>query len=147
MGARIVPFAGRAMPVQYTGIVDEHKAVRNAAGVFDVSHMGELSLRGEYATHVVDYLVTNDAKKLADGQAMYTCACNEQGTILDDLIVYSCAARRLARRLQRFEPRKDERPLRPGREIPLRLRGRERRHCTHRSSGPSGIRSARRHRR
>jgi aminomethyltransferase len=88
LGARIVPFAGWEMPVQYTGIVDEHQAVRTAAGLFDVSHMGELSLRGEYASHVVDYLVTNDTKTIADGQAMYTCACNEGGTILDDLIVY-----------------------------------------------------------
>jgi aminomethyltransferase len=88
LGGRIVPFAGWEMPVQYTGIVDEHEAVRTAAGLFDVSHMGELRMRGEWASHVVDYLVTNDAKKLADGQAMYTCACNEQGTILDDLIVY-----------------------------------------------------------
>src|SRR5580704_14206262 len=88
LGGRIVPFAGWEMPVQYTGIVDEHQAVRTAAGLFDVSHMGELRLRGEYASHVVDYLVTNDAKRLVDGQAMYTCACNEQGTILDDLIVY-----------------------------------------------------------
>jgi aminomethyltransferase len=62
--------------------------VRTAAGLFDVSHMGELRLRGEFAGHVVDHLVTNDAKKLVDGQAMYTCACNEGGTILDDLIVY-----------------------------------------------------------
>ncbi len=60
------------MPVQYTGIVDEHHAVRNAAGLFDVSHMGELSLRGEYSGHFVDYLVTNDAHTLADGQSMYT---------------------------------------------------------------------------
>jgi aminomethyltransferase len=88
LGGRIVPFAGWEMPVQYTGIVDEHQAVRNAAGLFDVSHMGELRLRGEHAAHVVDYLVTNDARKLVDGQAMYTCACNEGGTILDDLIVY-----------------------------------------------------------
>jgi aminomethyltransferase len=88
LGGRIVPFAGWEMPVQYTGIVDEHQAVRTAAGIFDVSHMGELRMRGQYAAQVVDYLVTNDAKKLVDGQAMYTCACNEQGTILDDLIVY-----------------------------------------------------------
>jgi len=88
LGARLVPFAGWEMPVQYTGIVDEHQAVRTAAGIFDVSHMGELRLRGEYAAHVVDYLVTNDAKKLVDGQAMYTCSCNERGVILDDLIVY-----------------------------------------------------------
>jgi aminomethyltransferase len=88
LGARIVPFAGWEMPVQYTGIVEEHQAVRTAAGLFDVSHMGELALRGEYAGHVVDYLVTNDAKKLSDGHAMYTCACNEHGKVLDDLIVY-----------------------------------------------------------
>jgi aminomethyltransferase len=88
LGGRLVPFAGWEMPVQYTGIVDEHVAVRTAAGLFDVSHMGELELRGEWAEHVVDYLVTNDVKRLVDGQALYTCACNERGTILDDLIVY-----------------------------------------------------------
>ncbi len=88
LGGRMVPFAGWEMPVQYTGIVDEHQAVRTAAGLFDVSHMGELRLRGEYAAHVVDYLITNDAKKLGDGQALYTCCCNEAGFILDDLIVY-----------------------------------------------------------
>ena len=88
LGGRLVPFAGWEMPVQYTGIVDEHVTVRTAAGLFDVSHMGELRLRGEFAAHVVDHLVTNDAKKLVDSQAMYTCACNEEGTILDDLIVY-----------------------------------------------------------
>jgi aminomethyltransferase len=91
-GGRMVPFAGFEMPVQYTGIVDEHQAVRTACGIFDVSHMGELSLRGEHAAAVVDYLITNDATKLVDGQALYTCACNEQGTILDDLIVYRAAA-------------------------------------------------------
>jgi aminomethyltransferase len=90
-GGRMVPFAGWEMPVQYTGIVDEHQAVRTGAGLFDVSHMGEISMRGEHAAAVVDYLVTNDAGKLADGQAMYTCACNERGTILDDLIVYRAA--------------------------------------------------------
>lgn len=88
---RMVPFAGFSMPVQYTGIVDEHEAVRKACGLFDVSHMGELELRGEGALGVVDGLITNDATKLEDGQALYTCACNEQGTILDDLIVYRAA--------------------------------------------------------
>jgi aminomethyltransferase len=90
-GARMVPFTGFEMPVQYTGIVDEHQAVRNACGIFDVSHMGELEMRGEHAATVVDYLITNDASKLVDGQALYTCACNEQGTILDDLIIYRAA--------------------------------------------------------
>jgi aminomethyltransferase len=88
---RMVPFAGWEMPIQYTGIVDEHQAVRTAAGLFDVSHMGELELKGEHAAAVVDYLVTNDASKLVDGQAMYTACCNEKGTILDDLIVYRAA--------------------------------------------------------
>jgi aminomethyltransferase len=90
-GGRLVPFAGFEMPVQYTGIVDEHVAVRTACGLFDVSHMGELEMSGEYAGQVVNYLITNDASKLVDGQALYTCACNEQGTILDDLIVYRAA--------------------------------------------------------
>ncbi len=93
-GGRLVPFAGFEMPVQYTGIVDEHTAVRTAAGLFDVSHMGELELRGQYAGAVVDYLVTNDVSKLGDGQALYTCACNEKGTILDDLIIYRASAER-----------------------------------------------------
>jgi aminomethyltransferase len=88
---RMVPFAGYSMPIQYSGIVDEHQAVRSAAGLFDVSHMGEISMTGEHAAAVVDYLVTNDTTKLVDGQAMYTCACNEGGTILDDLIVYRAA--------------------------------------------------------
>ncbi|HEX9295344.1 MAG TPA: glycine cleavage system aminomethyltransferase GcvT [Polyangiaceae bacterium] len=88
LGGRLVPFAGWEMPVQYAGIVEEHRAVRRAAGLFDVSHMGEIELQGEHAAAVVDYLVTGDAAALADGRALYTCACNERGTILDDLIVY-----------------------------------------------------------
>ena len=82
------------MPVQYKGLTDEHRAVRAAAGLFDVSHMGEMILSGEHAGAVVNYLITNDASKLADGQALYTCACNEHGTILDDLIVYRMGAER-----------------------------------------------------
>ena len=87
-GARIVPFAGWEMPVQYAGIAAEHRAVRSAAGLFDVSHMGEIELSGEHAAAVVDYVVTGDAAGLEDGKALYTCACNEAGTLLDDLIVY-----------------------------------------------------------
>jgi aminomethyltransferase len=94
LGARLVPFAGWEMPVQYTGIVDEHQAVRTTCGLFDVSHMGELEMRGEYAGAVVNYLITNDASKLEDGQALYTCACNAKGTILDDLIVYRASSDR-----------------------------------------------------
>jgi aminomethyltransferase len=94
LGARLVPFAGWEMPVQYDGIVAEHTAVRTRAGLFDVSHMGELEMSGRYAGEVVNYLVTNDVAKLADGQALYTCACNEGGTIADDLIVYRCSSDR-----------------------------------------------------
>ncbi len=95
LGARMVPFAGYDMPVQYTGIVDEHTAVRTAAGLFDVSHMGRLEMRGPYALDVVNYLVTNDVAKLADGQALYTCCCNADGGILDDLIIYRVARDRV----------------------------------------------------
>jgi aminomethyltransferase len=92
LGARLVPYAGWEMPVQYKGLTEEHRAVRMAAGLFDVSHMGELVLSGEHAMAVANHLVTNDLTKLADGQAMYTCACNAEGAILDDLIVYRVAA-------------------------------------------------------
>lgn len=84
----MVPFAGYEMPVQYAGIVAEHVAVREHAGLFDVSHMGELKLTGPGALEQANRLVTNDLARIADGQAMYTCCCNEQGTILDDLILY-----------------------------------------------------------
>jgi aminomethyltransferase len=88
LGARMVPFAGWEMPVQYKGITPEHHAVRTAAGLFDVSHMGELFFEGPAAQRVLDGLITNDAGKLAVGRALYTVACNAEGTILDDLIVY-----------------------------------------------------------
>ena len=94
LGGRMVPFTGWEMPVQYSGIVDEHQAVRTAAGLFDASHMGELSLGGEHARAVVDYVITGDASKLTDGQALYTCAVQEDGGILDDLIVYRAAEER-----------------------------------------------------
>lgn len=88
LGARLVPFAGYEMPVQYAGVVKEHQAVRERAGVFDVSHMGELRLRGPDALAVVSSLVTNSIEGLEIGRAKYTVACNEEGTILDDLIIY-----------------------------------------------------------
>jgi aminomethyltransferase len=88
LGARLVPFAGWLMPVQYAGIKKEHEAVRNRAGLFDVSHMGEILVEGPRALSEVDRLVTNDVSKLAVGSALYTACCNEAGYILDDLIVY-----------------------------------------------------------
>jgi aminomethyltransferase len=85
---RMVPFAGFEMPVQYAGVKQEHHAVRKAAGLFDVSHMGEIEVTGAGARALIDRLITQNAEKLAVGRAVYTCACNERGTILDDLIVY-----------------------------------------------------------
>ena len=85
----MVPFAGFAMPVQYpTGIRAEHAAVRSAAGLFDVSHMGEFTVRGPQAEDLVQYLTVNDVSRAAIGQAQYSALCNERGTILDDLLVY-----------------------------------------------------------
>ena len=88
LGAKLVPFAGWEMPVQYTGIIDEHKAVREAAGAFDVSHMGEVVFQGPRAAEAVQRLVTNDVGKLVDGAALYTVMCLESGGIVDDCIVY-----------------------------------------------------------
>src|SRR5262245_7079290 len=89
LGAKVIDFGGWAMPVNYPGgILDEHKAVRSSAGVFDVSHMGEVEFRGPRAAEAVQKLVTNDVAKLSDGKAMYTVACRPSGGIVDDLIVY-----------------------------------------------------------
>jgi aminomethyltransferase len=88
LGAKLVPFAGWEMPIQYKGIAAEHTAVRERVGLFDVSHMGELHVTGPGALAAVNALITNDLSKAEDGQAVYTCCCNDRGTILDDLIVY-----------------------------------------------------------
>ena len=88
LGARIVPFAGWEMPVQYSGVMDEHKAVREAAGLFDVSHMGELEIQGEDALDFVQLITTNDASKLSSGEAQYSLICYPDGGIVDDTLVY-----------------------------------------------------------
>lgn len=88
LGAKMVPFAGFNMPVQYTGLIDEHMAVRNAAGMFDVSHMGEFVVKGPRATDLIQWITSNDVRKLVDFQAQYSCMPNDQGGIVDDLIVY-----------------------------------------------------------
>jgi len=87
-GGRLVPFAGYLLPVQYAGITAEHMAVRTAAGLFDVSHMGEISLTGPDALQNVQNLLTNDFSTMTDGQARYSPMCNENGGIVDDLLVY-----------------------------------------------------------
>ena len=87
LGARMVPFAGWEMPVQYEGVIPEHRAVRTDAGVFDVSHMGELEVEGPHARELLQAMLSNDLDKLAPGQAQYTLLTNEVGGIIDDLIV------------------------------------------------------------
>ncbi|RFM30639.1 glycine cleavage system aminomethyltransferase GcvT [Deminuibacter soli] len=88
LGARMAAFAGYNMPISYSGINDEHAAVRNNAGVFDVSHMGEFMLKGANALELIQRVTTNDASKLTSGKAQYSSLTNEQGGIVDDLIVY-----------------------------------------------------------
>ena len=88
LGAKMVPFAGYNMPVQYTNLIEEHMAVRNSVGMFDVSHMGEFVVRGEGATALVEWITSNDVSKLVNMQAQYSCMPNNDGGIVDDLIVY-----------------------------------------------------------
>lgn len=88
LGAKMAPFAGYNMPISYTGINDEHAAVRKNAGVFDVSHMGEFILKGEKALDLIQGVTSNDAAKLKNGQAQYSCLPNADGGIVDDLLVY-----------------------------------------------------------
>lgn len=88
LGAKMVPFAGYNMPVSYSGLNDEHATVRNAVGVFDVSHMGEFILKGDNALKLIQKVTSNDASVLIDGKAQYSCLPNEKGGIVDDLLVY-----------------------------------------------------------
>jgi aminomethyltransferase len=88
LGARLVPFAGWEMPVQYEGVIPEHRAVRTDAGVFDVSHMGELEVEGPSAQELLQGALSNDLDRIGPGQAQYTLLTNEHGGIVDDLIVY-----------------------------------------------------------
>ena len=88
LGAKMVPFAGFNMPVQYEGVNAEHETVRNSVGVFDVSHMGEFVLRGPNALDLIQKITTNDASVLFDGKAQYSCLPNGKGGIVDDLIIY-----------------------------------------------------------
>ena len=89
-GAKLVDFAGYEMPVQYEGIIAEHKAVRESVGVFDVSHMGEVEVRGKDAFDFVQRITTNDVSKLETGDVQYSAMCLKDGGIVDDLLVYNC---------------------------------------------------------
>jgi aminomethyltransferase len=88
LGARLVEFGGWEMPVQYSSIVEEHLAVRNAAGLFDISHMGEIFVQGPASTDFLNEILTNDAGKLSPGQGQYTLMCTEAGGVIDDLYLY-----------------------------------------------------------
>lgn len=88
LGGKMVPFAGYNMPVRYSSDIEEHMTVRKGVGVFDVSHMGEFTIQGPHALDLIQRVTSNDASKLVDGQAQYSCLPNETGGIVDDLIVY-----------------------------------------------------------
>ena len=94
-GGKIVDFAGFLMPVSFEGIVAEHNKVREQVGLFDVSHMGEIEVKGERAAEFTDYVVTNDVGSLDDGQICYTVCCNNDGHVLDDLLVYKFSSERI----------------------------------------------------
>jgi aminomethyltransferase len=88
LGGKLIEFGGWEMPVQYTSIMDEHAAVRNAAGIFDISHMGEVTVSGTASAEFLNHVLTNDIRKLAPGQGQYTLMCNERGGVIDDLYAY-----------------------------------------------------------
>src|SRR6266403_5302695 len=88
LGGKLIEFGGWEMPVQYTSIMDEHLTVRKAAGLFDISHMGEVLVNGPGAEVFLNRTMTNDARKLAIGQGQYTLMCNEKGGVVDDLYAY-----------------------------------------------------------
>ena len=88
LGGKLIEFGGWEMPVQYTSITDEHLAVRNAAGIFDISHMGEVTVSGSGAAEFLNHTLTNDIRTLASGQGQYSLMCNESGGVIDDLYVY-----------------------------------------------------------
>ena len=92
LGARMTPFGGWDMPLQYSGIAEEHRAVRTAAGLFDVSHMGEVEIAGDDALAAVQRIASNDARKLQPGRAQYSALTTPEGTVVDDLLVYQLAA-------------------------------------------------------
>src|SRR5258706_1735852 len=92
LGGKLIEFGGWEMPVQYTSIVDEHLTVRKAAGLFDISHMGEVLINGPEAAEFLNHALTNDITKLTAGQGQYTLMCNETGGVVDDLYAYRLTA-------------------------------------------------------
>ena len=143
-GARMVEFGGWDMPVEYSGIADEHMAVRTRAGLFDVSHMGEIEIAGADALKAVQHITSNDASRLAVNQIQYSALTTPQGTFVDDVLTYRIARRSLHAGRQRVEHREglplDRRAHQRGR----RRRGRGERELALRAGGAAGARGRRR---
>ena len=89
LGAKLIPFSGFLMPLQYSSIIEEHKHVRSMAGIFDVSHMGEFLVKGDNAKEFLQKVTTNDIDLLKAGKAQYSAICNKNGGIIDDLLIYN----------------------------------------------------------
>src|SRR5687767_2878199 len=89
LGARMVEFGGWSMPVQYRGIIEEHRAVRTAAGLFDLGHMGQVEVTGPDAGAFLNWVATNDVTTLAEGQAHYSLLCHDYGGVIDDILIYA----------------------------------------------------------
>src|SRR4051812_44940033 len=92
LGGKLIEFGGWEMPVHYTSITDEHLAVRKAAGIFDISHMGEVTVSGAAAAEFLNSVLTNDVRKISAGEGQYTLMCNERGGVVDDLYAYCLSA-------------------------------------------------------
>src|SRR5437763_78752 len=119
LGARMVEFGGWDMPVEYTGIAEEHMAVRTRAGLFDVSHMGEIEIAGGDALKAVQHITSNDASRLADNQIQYSALTTPQGTFVDDVLTYRLSAEHFMLVVNASNIVKDSRPaavhaIRPG---------------------------------
>src|SRR5260370_40678354 len=95
LGAKMVEFAGWPLPVQYSSVISEHEAVRTAAGMFDVSHMGEIEIRGQGALEAANRLISNDLARIKEGQAVYAGLLNEQGGFVDDVVAYRFSPERI----------------------------------------------------
>src|SRR6266496_1245552 len=92
LGGKLIEFGGWEMPVQYTSITDEHLAVRKSAGIFDISHMGEVTVSGAAAGDFLNFVLTNDVRKLVPGHGQYSLLCNERGGVVDDLYVFQLSS-------------------------------------------------------
>ena len=123
-GAKMVDFGGWHMPVQYEGILAEHRAVREHVGIFDVSHMGEIDFRGSGAKDAVQSLVTNDVSRLTNNKALYTAVCYPDGGIVDDCIVYQLAEDHLRIVVNASNIEKDEAFFREHAKVPCEIQNR-----------------------